>query len=402
MNYLDSISWLFSTQWFGVKLGLENSRHLLKQLLAYPKHGVKVVHVAGTNGKGSTCAMIDSILKATGRRSGLFTSPHLIDFRERIQVFGAQILEEDCARILTKLRSICEAMEPHPTFFEIALALAMRWFRETECEWIVLETGMGGRQDATTAVPADICGITPIGMDHAEWLGDTVEKIAREKAGIFLAGVPAVSSPQDPEAALTLEQEANERRAPLEWVREPLLGYHIALPGEHQSWNAALATQILHRAGLRMSPDIVRQGLGQVSFPGRFERIRGAILDGAHNPHAAATLVKTWKAQFGEQKAALIFSTSTGKDIRGLLEILHPLAARVLLCPLNSPRAIQMQKMAEFLPHNSPETTQHESFAAAWQEARASGLPILIAGSLFLVGEAKAYLSDSDFQPSEQ
>ena len=147
-----------------------------------------MIHVAGTNGKGSTCAMIDSIARACGRRSGLFTSPHLIDYRERIQVSGQEIPEDACAAMLTELREICGQMEPHPTFFEITLALAMRWFRERECELIVLETGMGGRLDATTAVPADVCVITPIGMDHTQWLGDTLEAIAAEKAGIFVDG----------------------------------------------------------------------------------------------------------------------------------------------------------------------------------------------------------------------
>jgi dihydrofolate synthase/folylpolyglutamate synthase len=147
---------------------------------------VKVIHVAGTNGKGSTCAMIESIARATGTRSGLFTSPHLIDYRERIQINGEHIPELNCAAMLTELRTICERFEHHPTFFEITLALAMRWFREQRCELIVLETGMGGRLDATTAVPADVRVITPIGLDHTQWLGETLEEIAAEKAGIFV------------------------------------------------------------------------------------------------------------------------------------------------------------------------------------------------------------------------
>ena len=204
MIYPEAIDWLFSTQMFGIKLGLDGPRRLLKEYLAHPAHGVTVIHVAGTNGKGSTCAMIDSIARSSGKRTGLFTSPHLIDYRERIKVSGVEIPEEDCASGLTELRAICERFDHHPTFFEITLALAMRWFRERECEVIVLETGMGGRLDATTAVQADIAVITPIGLDHTQWLGDTLELVAAEKAGIFVPGKPAVSSPQDPAAQAVL------------------------------------------------------------------------------------------------------------------------------------------------------------------------------------------------------
>lgn len=402
MTYAESIDWLFSTQWFGMKLGLDAPRHLLKQTLAYPDHGVKVVHVAGTNGKGSTCAMIDSVARAAGRRTGLFTSPHLIDFRERIRVSGQMIPKDDCARLLTRLRSVCEAMDPHPTFFEITVALAMRWFRESECEWIILETGMGGRLDATTAVPADLCVITPIGMDHAEWLGDTLEKIAREKAGIFLPGVPAISAPQEPEAASALEQEANETRTPLTFLRELLRGYHIALAGEHQAWNAALAVHTLHTAGLPLNPEIVREGLAKVDWPGRFERIGHAILDGAHNPHAAQVLADTWRERFPGQAAALVFSAASGKDVTGILAHLAPLAGRIFLCPLDTPRAMPTEEIAHHLPESSPPHECHPCFQEAYESALASGLPILIAGSLFLVGEARARLSGSTFQRSSQ
>lgn len=274
MNYREAIEWLFSTQTFGIKLGLDNARQLLKEFLAYPAHGVKVIHVAGTNGKGSTCAMIDSIARSCGRRSGLFTSPHLIDFRERIKVSGREIPEETCAAMLEELRGICEKMETHPTFFEITLALAMRWFRECGCEIIVLETGMGGRLDATTAVPADVCVITPIGLDHMEWLGNTLGAIAAEKAGIFIEGKPALSSPQDEEARIVLEKEANEKRTPLEFITEPLGGYGIALAGEHQRWNAALAVAALHRAGLPSTPMSCAMALPRYHGPGASKKSR--------------------------------------------------------------------------------------------------------------------------------
>jgi dihydrofolate synthase/folylpolyglutamate synthase len=403
MNYREAIDWLFSTQMFGVKLGLDGPRQLLKDYLAYPAHGVKVIHIAGTNGKGSTCAMIDSIARACGRRTGLFTSPHLIDFRERIQVNGEQIPEEACAAMLTELRILCEKLETHPTFFEITLVLAMRWFRLRECEIIVLETGMGGRLDATTAVPADCCVITPIGLDHMQWLGETLEKIAVEKAGIFVKGKPAISSPQDPGVCRVLEKEANERRTPLEFITEPLLGYPIALAGDHQKWNAALAVAALHRTGLSLSSDSVRYGLNHVKWPGRFEMIRpGIILDGAHNPHAAAVLAATWQRTHAGKKAALVFSAVAGKDIRGILTILAPLASRIFLCPVDTPRALAAADLAAELPADAPPHEIFDTFEKALAAATLLGDTVLVAGSLFLVGEARAHLIDEKFQSSSQ
>jgi len=362
-----------------------------------------VIHVAGTNGKGSTCAMIDSIARACGRRSGLFTSPHLIDFRERVKVSGCEIAEETCASMLGELRGICEKMETHPTFFEISLALAMRWFRESECEIIVLETGMGGRLDATTAVPADVCVITPIGLDHMEWLGDTLGAIAKEKAGIFVEGKPALSSPQEEGARIVLEKEANAKRTLLEFITEPLNGYGLSLAGEHQRWNAALAVAALHRAGLPLNTDVLRHGLASVSWPGRFEKIRpDVILDGAHNPHSAESLAKTWHSEFREKKASLVFSAVDAKDIAGVLEILCPLASKIFICPIRTPRATPVDELVACLPPNAPDHETFDGFESAYLAALRHGSPVLVAGSLYLIGEARAFLTNATFQPSSQ
>ena len=403
MHYREAIDWLFSTQMFGVKLGLDGPRRLLREFLAHPAPGVTVIHVAGTNGKGSTCAMIDSIARAAGRRTGLFTSPHLIDYRERIRVSGQEIPEEPGAARLTQLRAICETLDPHPTFFEISLALAMRWVRDRECEMIILETGMGGRLDATTAVDADVCVITPVGLDHTQWLGDTLAEIAAEKAGIIVPGKPVVCSPQEAPAAAVIEQEANERRSPIEFVDAPLAGYGIALAGTHQAWNAALAVTALHRAGLRLDADIVRHGLNTVAWPGRFERIRpGIILDGAHNPHSARALAETWRTEFPGVKPALVFSAVAAKDITGILAELAPLAEWIFICPVATPRACTPAELAACLPADSPPHSLHPSFEAAFEAASAHGAPILIAGSLFLVGEARASLNGLPWHPCTQ
>lgn len=391
MTYRESIDWLFSTQLFGIKLGLDGPRRLLTQFLAHPAHGVKVIHIAGTNGKGSTCAFIDSVARAAGIRTGLFTSPHLIDYCERIRVSGADIPQDDCARLITEVKAVAERLDPHPTFFELTLAVAMRWFRERECELIILETGMGGRLDATTAVAADVCGITPIGMDHTQWLGDTLEKIAYEKAGIIVEGKPTITAPQDPVAMHVLETHANEMRSPFTVVREPMLGYPIGLPGDHQAWNAALAMECLHAAGIPLNYETVHHGLGTVRWPGRFEILerddRQVILDGAHNPHAAELLAATWKKHFGEKKAALVFSAVANKDIPGVAQWLAPLASSIHLCPVDTPRVVPTSELATHFP----DSEQHLNFLSAYRAALADGAPVLVAGSLFLIGEASEH-----------
>jgi dihydrofolate synthase/folylpolyglutamate synthase len=405
MNYTEAIGWLFGTQQFGIKLGLDGPRRLLKEFLAFPKHGVRVAHVAGTNGKGSTCAMMDRLARACGKRTGLFTSPHLIDYRERMRVSGVMISEERCAELLTEARAVCERLDTHPTFFEISLAVAMRWFGERDCELIILETGMGGRLDATTAVPADVCVITPIGMDHTQWLGDTLGKIAAEKAGIFLEGVPAFSSPQEPDAREVLEKEANERRTPLRFVEEPLEGYGIALPGAHQKWNAALALAALHSLGLRLGYESVTDGLAKVSWPGRFELILSqdteVILDGAHNPHAAKVLRETWIAEIGEGAGTLVFGAVESKDVTGILAELAGLTARMIFCKVGTARGLTTDELAECLPEGESAEC-FGSFSEAMMAARSHAGPVLVAGSLFLVGEARAELLGVEFLASAQ
>ncbi len=404
MNYSEAIEWLYSTQLFGIKLGLDGPRRLLKEFLAFPAHGVKVIHVAGTNGKGSTCAIMDSVARAGGNRTALFTSPHLIDYRERIKVSGNEISEEECAALLTEIRELCERLDPHPTFFEITLAVAMRWFREQEVELIVLETGMGGRLDATTAVPADVCAITPIGLDHVQWLGDTLEKIAFEKAGIFVEGKPGISSPQAPEARRVLEREANERRTPLTFVAQPIGGYTIGLPGAHQRWNAALALECLHAAGFRLDYETVQYGLSSVRWPGRFEVVseggQTMVFDGAHNAEGAVVLAEAWRERFGEKKCSLVFSAVATKDVKGIVASLEPLAEKVHLCAVDTPRALSTSELAAAFSVGLPE--QHESVRGALDAALKDCLPVLVAGSLFLIGEAKALLQDKARMSTDQ
>ena len=206
MNYREALAWLYATQRFGIKLGLENIERLLAAL---PGSGLetaapcKVIHVAGTNGKGSVCAMIDAIARTAGHRTGLFTSPHLVSFRERVRVDGKKISEGEVAGGLTEIRELIRDWDPHPTFFEIATALALQHFQKTRCEILVLETGMGGRLDATNAVQSSVSVITPIDFDHEKWLGHSIDQIAKEKAGIIKPRTPVISAPQRPEAEVS-------------------------------------------------------------------------------------------------------------------------------------------------------------------------------------------------------
>ncbi|GAA5496585.1 dihydrofolate synthase/folylpolyglutamate synthase [Rubritalea halochordaticola] len=409
MTYQEALDWLYSTQTFGIKLGLDGPRKLLRQFLSFPKSGVKVIHVAGTNGKGSTCAFIDSLCRTSAYRTGLFTSPHLVDYRERIRVNGEMIPEETVAEYLTELRELVAEWEHHPTFFELTLAVAMRHFRETECEVIVLETGMGGRLDATTAVPADVAVITPIALDHSQWLGDTLEKVAFEKAGIILEDKPTISAKQEREAAIVIAEQANEMRSPLTVIEAPLTGYSLSLAGPHQAYNAHLALEAANAIGIPLNFDSVQYAMSHTNWPGRFETVSDTptiIIDGAHNPHAAAALLQTWEHQFGSKKPIMLFGAVESKDVTGALKLLCQLPSELHLVKVNTARGLPTETLLEALPKDCPPHTEHDSLQSALDvvipAAVESGTPILISGSLFLIGEAKSILQGGSFQASTQ
>jgi dihydrofolate synthase/folylpolyglutamate synthase len=384
MNYPEALAWLYSTQQFGIKLGLENTHRLLA-VLDHPERAGRFLHVAGTNGKGSTCAMLDSVLRAAGHRTGLYTSPHLVDFRERIRVNGEMIPEVDVARILTRLRDATSGWDHAPTYFELSTVLALRHFADAGAEFVVLETGMGGRLDSTNAVMPMVSVITPIAMDHAQWLGDTLAKISAEKAGILKPGVPAVSAAQEPEAAAVLEARAREVGAPLEFVREPL-DLPLGLGGSHQKGNAALAMAALRAAGISISDVALRQGLATVQWPGRFQKLGDRfVLDGGHNPHAAAQLVRTWREEFGEERPVVIFSALGDKDYPAMLTTLVAIAGELWIVPVRSARATEPETLAGAAPMPA---RIFESLETALTEAARQDRRVLVTGSLFLVGEA--------------
>jgi dihydrofolate synthase/folylpolyglutamate synthase len=392
VNYRDALAWVYGRQSFGIKLGLDNTRRLLAAA-GNPQSRLRFLHVAGTNGKGSTCAMMDAILRAAGHRTGLYTSPHLVDFRERIRLDGAMIPEDAVAEGLTLLREAAETCDHAPTFFELVTVLAAWWLARGEAEYVVWETGMGGRLDATNAVLPDVAVITPIGLDHQKWLGDTLAQIAGEKAGIIKSQVPVVSAPQAQEVREVLTSTAAGVGAPLTFVSEPWSGGVAGLVGSHQRWNAALACAAVRAAGVRVDADAEVQGLRSVVWPGRFQRVgEDLVIDGAHNPSAIETLIATWREVYGDVRASLVFGAVLDKDIAALLLALRSIADEVWLVPVNNVRGAspeELRLMAEAARFN---TIHYGSVEASLAAARAAGRPVLVAGSLFLAGEVLALL----------
>ena len=406
LNYKEALAWLYGLQRFGIKLGLENIRRLLDELsrsgdfqvavgdlqIAFPW---KVIHVAGTNGKGSVCAMIDSISRAQGYRTGLFISPHLVTFRERIRVNGEMISEAAVADGLTMIRDLIADWDPHPTFFEVATALALKHFGDAKIDIAILETGLGGRLDATNAVQSDVSVITPIALDHERWLGHTLAEIAGEKAGIIKPRVAVVSAPQQPQAEEVIRARAAECRSPVQFVNENYYRSLVALRGEYQKQNAAVAIAAIQAAKIQIGEKAIVRGLAAIEWPARFQKWdERTIIDGAHNPSAARVLAQTWWEVFGDQKATLVLAVLSDKDLRGICEALASITASVLLPKIRSERAAAPEELAKIfsaitpsLPHSISST-----IGDALMLARAKPNPILITGSLHFAGEVLAHL----------
>ena len=392
VKYTAALGWLYSLQRFGIKLGLENIQRLIREL-DVDLSNARVIHVAGTNGKGSVCAMIDSICRTQKYRTGLFISPHLVTFRERIRVNGKMISENEVAAGLTNIRKLVADWDPHPTFFEIATARALKHFAEAKIDIVILETGLGGRLDATNAIQSDVAVITPIALDHEKWLGDSLEKIASEKAGIIKPRMPVVSAPQLPEAETVIRARAAECDAPLRFVDEAYDKSPIALRGEHQKLNAAVAIAAIGAAKIEIDESAIARGLATVEWPGRFQCWdKRTIIDGAHNPSAAKILADTWREIFGDERATLILAILSDKDLRKICEELTPIADSILLPKIQSERAVhpaELQKIFRDLGLNSEIFV---SFGEALAKGRERAAPMLITGSLHFAGEALAHL----------
>jgi dihydrofolate synthase/folylpolyglutamate synthase len=398
MTYREALDWLYGLQVHGVKLGLENIRRLCDDLgIETASSGERrFIHVAGTNGKGSVCAMLAALCVATGHRTGLYTSPHLVSFRERIRLGANRIPEEHVAEGLARIRESAAGWDHVPTFFEVTTALALSWFQTQRAEIVILETGMGGRLDATNVVTPAVSVITPIGFDHMQYLGGTLAEIAGEKAGIMKPGVPALSAPQLPDAERVLHEKAAALGISLKFIPQPIGDdWPLALPGPHQRWNAALAFAALIEAGIRPEPRLVREAFESVEWPGRFQQVGDRIvIDGAHNPPAAVQLAETWRGEFGDEKATLILGMLADKDAAGVVCALAPIAGRIICVPVRSPRALPPADLVRVVREKAPSipVTEAASIGAAVEDAKLGSGRILIAGSLFLVGQALVHL----------
>jgi dihydrofolate synthase / folylpolyglutamate synthase len=399
---------------------LDRVRRLLAAL-GNPQDTFRIVHIAGTKGKGSTAAMAESILRAAGYRTGLFTSPHLHTFRERMQICGDPIAEAGVVRLVRMLRPRVRRI-PGITTFEIMTTLALAWFAEEHTQWVVLEVGLGGRLDATNVVSPAVSVITPISLDHTAILGDTVAKIAAEKAGIVKPGVPAVSAPQPPEAASVIEETCRRLGVPLTTVghdytwtagpsdlrgqtfsvghgRETLSDLWIPLLGEHQQVNAttALATiDVLRASGLQVPPEAPRAGLRDVRWPARLEILSDRpllVVDSAHNGDSAEKLVKWLSSLDANRLRTMVVGVSADHVTSDLLRTLLSGAQRCIATRSRHPRAADPAALREQAMSLGLQMEVCEGVPAALDSALAQAGPesvICCAGSVFVAAEARA------------
>lgn len=406
-TYAESLAYLYSLQRLGVKLGLDNTRRLFA-LLGNPHESLRFIHVAGTNGKGSVCAMLASIFRAAGFRTGLYTSPHLVGFCERIQINGALIPEDKVVHLTHRLRALAQQIEretrAHPTYFEIVTALAAAYFREQNADIVIWETGLGGRLDATNIVTPQVSVITNIALDHTQQLGNTLEKITAEKCGIIKPRTPVVTAAEGA-AQEIIRAHARAADAPLSVVTTPWEG-PLSLRGEQQRLNAALAAAVARQQGI--GSENIRDGLAKTEWPARFQFLEAGsrrpalLLDGAHNTAAAETLASSLEKHFPHTPRILIFGALADKDIVGIAQTLAPLAEEIFCVRVKNPRAADPAALVRAL-HRRVALTRDQNvtdagdFPTAWELAKTAAAKradplVVVTGSLFLCGEALAHL----------
>ena len=428
MTYSSAVAYLYRLQKHGIKLGLVTMTALMVRL-GMPQLRYRTLHIAGTNGKGSTAAMAAAVLQAAGYRVGLYTSPHLVEFRERIRVNGEMIAESRVAQLTEQLQALCQP-DLSPTFFEYTTAMAFQHFADSGVDVAVLEVGLGGRFDATNVVMPMACAVTTISLDHQEYLGTTCSSIAFEKAGILKPRVPVVLGRIEDDAWRTIEQAARERQAPVFRLNEDFRtegeepqqfsyrglgmqydGLTCALEGRHQLDNAACALALLEAAapkGIAVTAEAVRAGLRAVNWAGRLEvvdRRPTILLDGAHNPAAATALADSLTRSdrsHPSRPVVLVLGMMRDKDHRGFVEPLRDLVDEVVLTQADLPRAATAQELRAslegLLPHPHLVPAISDAMALARQLATPDGL-VCVTGSLMLVGECKAWFHGCGLSP---
>jgi dihydrofolate synthase/folylpolyglutamate synthase len=433
MNFKEALQYLLSLghETLAIKLGLTNIERLLKAV-GHPQKSYQSVQIAGTNGKGSTAVMLDAITRAASINTGLYTSPHLMSITERIRVRGQDIRQEDFARLTTEVRDASQkllaegALPSHPTYFEHVTAIALLAFREAEVQLAILETGLGGRLDATTAVCAPLVAITPIALDHQEYLGEQLELIAAEKAAIIRPGATAIVAPQPPIAlevikaqcaASLVEPRIDEcrvevhgwdgqgrARATFATKQDRYENVLVGLRGRHQLVNASVAiglAEALCERGFDISRDHLIEGIEGARHAGRLELREGApgiLFDGAHNP-ASARALQDYLREFINAPVTMVFSAMRDKDLSEMAATLFPLAEHLILTRPDNPRASSLESLRRVVPpdYDASRITEtsslHEALRAAREITPGDGL-ILLTGSLYLVGEAQKILLD--------
>ena len=424
MTYLQAVEKINSLLRFGIKPGLERILHLL-DLMGNPQEKLRFVHVAGTNGKGTTCALIASVLKSAGYKTGLYTSPYITDFRERFQINGEMISEDALACILDTVFPLVEKMAAQGeiiTEFELITAIALQWYAEQNCDVVVLEVGLGGRFDATNVIDCPLVSvIASISLDHTAILGDTLEKIAFEKCGIIKQGGTAVLYPEQmPEVFATVKriaaQRGNKLIVPeLSQIKEldsSIYGTDILyknqklrLPfiGSHQIKNAAAALaaiEVLRTKGFSVDADALAKGFAAACNPARLELLSEhpvVLLDGAHNPGAAAVIADAMKKYLSGKKIIAIMGMMADKDSHAALAYLAPFFSTVLTLRPENPRSLSAQELAdraaEFCADVRPMEDLSTAFSTALCEAGENGA-VVICGSLYLAGEIRPVAMD--------
>ena len=415
MNYTEALEYIHGISWTFCKPGLERIGELCERL-GHPEKTLKFIHVAGTNGKGSTSSMLDSVLRAAGYKTGLYTSPFIRVFNERMRVDGENISNDELASLTEYIKPIAEQMEDKPTEFELITALAFEYFARHSCDVVILEAGMGGRLDSTNIIDTSVLSIiTGIALDHTAFLGDTVEKIATEKAGIIKRGVPVLYGGTDESAKSVIRARADEMNAQFAsvdyeklYVKDMSLDgtyfdfdefkeVKIKLLGSYQPRNAAIvlsAIQILRQSGFEISDIAVREGLSSAEWQGRFEILSREplmIFDGAHNPQGIEAAVESIRLYFKDQKVCIVTGVLRDKDYTHIAKMLATVASKAFTFTPDSPRALDASDYAKTLTSAGisaeHSVTVAEALAKAKVYAIENSCPIICAGSLYAYSE---------------
>ncbi|MGZ3512624.1 MAG: bifunctional folylpolyglutamate synthase/dihydrofolate synthase [Thermodesulfobacteriota bacterium] len=418
--YQKSLDYLYGLEKFGMIFGLNQIERILS-VTGNPHKEIQAIHIGGTNGKGSTAAMMSSILQKEGYRVGLYTSPHLIRFTERIKVNGKEIEEKEVAALTEWMKKEIEAagIAPRFTFFDFTTAMAFHYFKQKLVDLAVLEVGLGGRLDSTNVVDPLISVITNVAKDHEEHLGKSILKIAGEKAGIIKKGRPLITAATTPQALHLFSKICREKESPFyrvgkefryaraedgdfdyEGLNRKLWSVHLNLKGFHQIINAATAfgaMEVLEDLGYRVSTDAMIDGVREVEWPGRLEMVSsspGVILDGAHNPAGALVLKESLEKEFQFRHLVLLIGIMKDKDIQSILQLLAPLADHIILTRPHTDRATPPLLLKKILGRSGKKAEIVEDL----NEAIVRGLSLVgkedllcITGSLYTVGEARAY-----------